>query len=147
MTATKDSLWDEGHIDDLAGAAQPRKARKASPAAGGPTRHIGCPLWWFQAVFPIMRGKGELAVALFLYRQRAVQGGQTVKITNIRLMSELGIGRHSKYRAIKRLESAGLISVHRRNKRALEITFRRRHRSRKAIAHTYIQRGPHAHAV
>jgi hypothetical protein len=133
MTATKDSLWDEGHIDDLVGAAPPRKARKAALTAEGPARHIGCPLWWFQAVFPIMRGKGELAVALFLYRQRAVQGSQTVKITNIRLMSELGVGRHSKYRAIKLLETAGLISVHRRNKRALEITFHRRRQNRKTV--------------
>jgi hypothetical protein len=42
-------------------------------------------------VFPAVRGKGELAVALFIYRQHAVQKSWTVVVTNIRLMTEMGM--------------------------------------------------------
>ena len=94
------------------------------PAHGAvKTRFIGCPLPWFRLVFPIVRGKNELAVALFLYRQRAVQRSRTVLLTNVRLAAELGINRQAKYRALRRLAGAGLITIRRRNRRALEIAF------------------------
>ena len=121
----KSDLWDDDGGNDLADVVQPQRMRKAKPrTAEDPSRHIGCPMWWFKAVYPIVRGKGELAVALFLYRQRAVQASRTVPVTNVRLMAEIGIDRFTKYRAIKHLEDAGLITVRRRNKKALEVTFR-----------------------
>jgi hypothetical protein len=96
---------------------------EAVPVKKG-ARHIGCPLSWFNLVFPIVRGKNELAVALFLYRLRAVNRSRTVSVTNGGLLAELKIDRFAKYRAIKRLEDAGIVAVDRRNKKALKITFR-----------------------
>jgi hypothetical protein len=118
-------LWDDDGTDALAEVAQ------SPPTAMDPSRHIGCPLWWFQAVLPAVRGKGELAVALFLYRQRVVQGSQTIAVANVRLSTEIGISRFTKYRAIKNLEDAGLVTVRRRNKKAVEVTFYRRRRPHK----------------
>jgi predicted transcriptional regulator len=79
-------------------------------------------------VFPAVRGKGELAVALFIYRQHAVQKSWTVVVTNIRLMTEMGIVRFTKYRAIKNLEDAGLVTVHHRNRKAVAVTILKRRR-------------------
>jgi hypothetical protein len=124
----KSDLWDDDGTDDLADVAP---ARKASPVADA--RHIGCPLWWFNAVYPIMRGKGELAVALFLYRQRLVQGSRTITVTNVRLSSEIKVSRYTKYRAVKNLEDAGLVTVRRNNKKAVEITFRQRRGGQKLV--------------
>jgi hypothetical protein len=115
---TEESLW-VGGADDLAAKPALRTAR--APAV----RHIGCPLAWFKLVYPIVRGKGELAVALFLYRQRSVQRSRTIAVANAQLLAELGIDRYAKYRAIRRLAEAGIITVKRDNKRALRITFRR----------------------
>lgn len=123
----KSGIWDDDQPDDLANAKPARKARKVSPA-GDPTRHIGCPLWWFKAA---VHSGAELAVALILYRQHVIQGERTIAATNGRLMAELGVNRFAKYRAIRKLEEAGLITVRRRGKRALEVTFLLRRRARK----------------
>jgi hypothetical protein len=92
-------------------------------------RLIGCPLSWFRLVFPVVRGRNELAVALFLYRQRMIQRSRTVVVTNARLAAELGIDRFAKYRTLRRLADAGLITVRRHNKQALKITFRKLRRA------------------
>jgi hypothetical protein len=76
-------------------------------------------------VFPIVRGKNELAVALFLYRLHTVRRSRTVKLSNERLMAEIGIDRYAKYRALRRLANAGIITIKRRSGQALEITFQR----------------------
>jgi hypothetical protein len=52
-----EDLWTGGQLDDLDQPARHRATRTADTA-----RHIGCPLWWFPLVFPIVRGKGELAI-------------------------------------------------------------------------------------
>jgi hypothetical protein len=120
---TEESLW-AGGMDDL--DAKPAR-RTARAAVGG--RHIGCPLWWFKLVFPIVRGKNELAVALFLYRLRSIHRSRTIAVTNAHLMAELSIDRFAKYRAIQRLADAGILTVKRDGKRALRVTFQRRRRS------------------
>jgi hypothetical protein len=86
--------------------------------------HIGCPLSWFKLVFPIVRGKNELAVALYLYRLRTIRHSRTVRVSNSGI-AELGIDRFAKYRALQRLADAGLISITRRDGRAMEVTFLR----------------------
>jgi hypothetical protein len=127
-----DTLWDDTHgVDDLADAASSRVGRRAVRKASSrdtedASRLIGCPLWWLKAMLPVVHSANELAVALYLYRQRVVQGSRTIKLTNIRLTAELGINRFTKYRTIKKLETARLITVRRRNKKALEITFFKR---------------------
>ena len=55
--------------DDLADAHVPTHKRAAAPVDYS-GRHIGCPVEWFRLVLPVVRGKGELAVALYLYRLR-----------------------------------------------------------------------------
>ena len=86
-------------------------------------RHIGCPLSWFKRVLPVVRGKNELAVALYLYRLRTVQHRQTVVVSNAPLLAELGIDRYAKYRALRRLAGAGIVTLKRDNKRATTIIF------------------------
>jgi hypothetical protein len=93
-------------------------------------RFIGCPVAWFEQVFPIVRGKNELAVALAAYRLRVVRHSRVVVISNVYL-ARLGIDRFAKYRSLRRLADAGLITIRRRNKQALEIEFlpkRRQHK-------------------
>jgi hypothetical protein len=116
-----DDLWAEGK-DDL-NVQSIRRATRTNTGA----RHIGCPLWWFTQVYPAVRGKGELAVALYLYRLRVIQRSCTVKVSNERLSAELGIDRFTKYRALRQLADAGLIKIKRHNKQALKVVFSRKH--------------------
>ena len=89
--------------------------------------HIGCPLSWFKLVFPIVRGKNELAVALHIYRLRVIRRSRTIAVSNT-LLAELGIDRFAKYRALRRLAEAGIITVKRRCRGSLEVRFRERKR-------------------
>jgi hypothetical protein len=118
-----DDLWIDEQGDDLISQSPQRRPRSTADS-----RHIGCPLSWFRLVFPIVRGKNELAVALFIYRQRAIHRSRTVVVTNARLLADLGIDRYAKYRTLRRLADTGLITIRRHNKRALEITFLRQRR-------------------
>jgi hypothetical protein len=117
-----EDLWINNQSDDLASPPAARRPRVNTESA----RHIGCPLWWFRLIFPVVHGKNELAVALYLYRLRAVRRSRTIVVSNERLLAELGIDRYAKYRALRRLADAGVITIKRRNKRTLEIVFRRR---------------------
>ena len=116
-----DDLWIEGP-DEIANTPTRRR-----PNAG---RHIGCPLWWFTWVYSVVRGKGELAVALYLYRLRVVQRSRTVKVSNVPL-AKLGIDRYVKYRTLKRLATAGVITVRRKPHRSHEIVFHLHKRRRR----------------
>jgi hypothetical protein len=80
-------------------------------------------LWWFKLVFPIVRGKNELAVALYIYRLRIIRRSRTVVISNTGLLTELAIDRYAKYRALRRLADARIVQVRRHNKRALKVVF------------------------
>jgi hypothetical protein len=112
-------LWTETQADDLDVPVRRRAARELSDL-----RHIGCPLAWFMVVFPIMRSKNELAVALHIYRLRSIRRSRTVAVSNMGLLADLGIDRFTKYRALRRLAGAGLIKIKQHNnKRSLEITF------------------------
>jgi hypothetical protein len=99
------------------------KRSKRVRVTTGDQRHIGCPLWWFKLALSIMHGKKEFAVAIYVYRLRMVHRSRTVSISNERLLAELKIDRHAKYRALQKLAEAGAIRIRRHNKRALAITF------------------------
>jgi hypothetical protein len=114
-------LWTDTEIDDL-NHSRSRQQRRSNHIDGA-ARHIGCPLWWFKLVFPIVRGKNELAVALYVYRLRIIRRSRTVVISNAGLLTELGIDRYAKYRALSRLASAGIVQIRRHNKRALKVVF------------------------
>lgn len=83
---------------------------------------IGCPLPWFKRVLPVVHGKNELAIALYLYRLSKVCGSRTMVVSNERLLAELGIDRYSKYRALRRLAEAGIIVCKHHDKRAIQVT-------------------------
>ena len=57
-----EDLWTDEQTDDL--DRLPSSRQRTGHTDGD--RHIGCPLWWFKLVFPIVRGKNELAVALYI---------------------------------------------------------------------------------
>jgi CRP-like cAMP-binding protein len=111
---------DTQGVDDLEGVAPARRSRTNS--AGTP-RHIGCPMDWLKWVYPVVRSKAELLVALYIYRLRSIQRSRTVKVSNTRLAAELGINRFAKYRALKRLADAGIITVEHKPHSSLEIVF------------------------
>jgi CRP-like cAMP-binding protein len=113
-----EDLWI-GQADDLADAPRPRRRRMRIKADA----HIGCPLRWFRWVFSVAHGKNELAVAMCLYRLRTVRHSRTVKLSNERLLAEIGVDRFAKYRALRRLAEAGVITIRRSNRQTLEITF------------------------
>jgi hypothetical protein len=117
-------LWIDGETNERPA----RRRRRARPAADD--RHIGCPLTWLQLVFPIVRGKSELAVALAIYRLHVVRKSRTITVSNVSLLAELGVHRQAKYRVLRRLAAAGIITVARRSKRALMVTFVRQKRTR-----------------
>ena len=94
----KDDLFYEG--DALADL--PEKVTK--------DHFIGCPLDWFKRVLPVVHGKNELAVALFVYRLHRTRGNP-VLVSNKLLSAELGIDRFIKYRALRRLADAGIVRI------------------------------------
>jgi hypothetical protein len=86
--------------------------------------HMGCPKSWLKRVFVAVHGKHELMVALYLYHWHVVRKSRTIAVTNGEL-AELGIRRTSKYRALDRLERAGIIKIKRRlSRQALEVTLK-----------------------
>jgi hypothetical protein len=112
----ENSLWIEG--DDPLHDAQPT----ISSTRDAGFRHIGCPLSWFKLVFPVVRGKNELAVAFWLYRLRSIRRSRTITVSNGPL-AELGIDRFAKYRTLRRLAKAGLIRIKNDNRKATRIRF------------------------
>jgi hypothetical protein len=98
-------------------------------------RHIiGCPLEWFKLVFSVVRGKNELAVALYVYRLCIVRGNHTAIISNVRLLTELGIDRFAKYRALRRLVDAGIVKIRRRGAGSLEVTLLKKRKVKRKVA-------------
>jgi hypothetical protein len=103
----------------------PKNLRQPARDPRDGARHIGCPLSWFRLVLPVVHGKNELAVAQYIYRLRVIRRSRTVTVSNTRLMAELGINRYIKYRALKRLAKAKIITIKNCNKEAPEVTFLR----------------------
>ena len=63
----------------------------------------------------------RMLVWLFLVYQARLEGGTSVRLTN-QALSVWGVDRQTKYRALRSLEVAGLISVERRGKRSPQVT-------------------------
>src|SRR5262245_5011716 len=105
-----DLFTDDG-TDPLEDKPSPTPKRSKRVRVAGDTRDIGCPLWWFKLALSIMRSKKEFAVALYVYRLRIVHRNRTVSVSNERLLAELKIDRHAKYRALQKLAEAGAIRI------------------------------------
>ena len=119
----KEDLWIETADDPLAvriPTGRPKATKVSSSNSKG--GHIGCPLSWFRLVFPVVRGKNELAVALHIYRLRSIRHSRTITVSNGPL-AELGIDRFAKYRALRRLAEADLIRIKSNNRKALNVSF------------------------
>jgi hypothetical protein len=126
----KEELWIKTDGDPL--NVQPAGRHTATKVkVSSKDGHIGCPLSWFRLVFPVVHGKNELAVALHIYRLRSIRHNRTVAVSNA-FLAELGIDPHAKYRALDRLEVAGIITVKRHHKQTIMITFRDRKRVKRA---------------
>ena len=110
----EDPLWKEAE-----------KAARATPRRRRSKTFIGCPLWWLRWVLPLTRSEGQLAAALWVYRLRVVQRSKTVSISNQSLEEALGISRFAKYRVLAKLEDAGVLTVERRDGRAIKVTLLR----------------------
>ena len=91
-----------------------RKYKKRPPFIKGPID------WKWLCSASKCNGKA-LQVALALHFLSGMKGDDTVKLPNKR-MSEMGVSRSAKSRAIKKLEAEGLITVDRRQSQAPEIT-------------------------
>src|SRR5262245_58044554 len=61
-------------------------------------------------VLPILRVSDRLVVAIVLYRKCLVRRSKTVDLSNDEL-SDFGIGRRTKYRALGQLQEAGAITT------------------------------------
>jgi hypothetical protein len=112
-----EDLWVDGP-DDLA-----RTPNVKNP----PTRRrsdsfIGCPISWLKRALLAARNAKHLTVALYIYRLTVVRRSKTITISNAELQREFGIDRYVKYRALSRLERAGLIRIGNRTGRAVKVT-------------------------
>ena len=114
-------LWTGNGEDDLDFVG----AKPARSAGGARTNgaFFGCPLSWIKKVAPLVHGKGELLVAIYLWRLRAVTRSKMIVLGNSRLLDELGIDRFTKSRTLRRLERAGLIRVRLKPGQAPRVAF------------------------
>jgi hypothetical protein len=119
----KDLLQDGDPFDDPLWKAAEKAAR--APRRRRNETHIGCPMWWLAWVFPLARSSEQLVVALYLYRLRVVRRSKTITVSNRNLERDLGINRYTKYRALTKLEQAGVLTIEQRDGRAVKVTLLR----------------------
>jgi hypothetical protein len=74
-------------------------------------RHIGCPWEFLADVCRHTRGRTALVVAVYAYRQTKVRHNRTVTLSSVEL-GELGVSRPRRYAALRSLEAAGLVQLH-----------------------------------
>src|SRR5829696_2904646 len=103
-------------------------ARATAAAASSRRRRITAPfviaeIKPLKAAADALAGLGCRALMVWLYLafETKRRGTNTVQVSNVAL-AEWGIIRSIKYRALHRLEAAGLIAVHKRGKRSLKVT-------------------------
>ena len=72
-------------------------------------------------VLPVLRVSDRLMVAIMLYRKCLVQRSKTVDLSNDEL-SDFGIRRQTKYRALAQLQEAGAITTETTNGHSIRVT-------------------------
>ena len=100
-------------VTTLPSRVAPRR-RRANP-------HIGCPIEWLKRVLPLVQSKEQLAIAIWLHRRRAVCRSNLFTVPNDTLGEELGLSRKVKYRALRHLEKAKIITLTRNGRHALSV--------------------------
>lgn len=105
--------WAKKRLSELEAAAPvKRKARKDA--------FVQVPLGWFEAATRATRSPQAFVVVWLLHRAWRAKS-QTFPVPNDHL-GRRGVSRYAKYRALKKLEGAGLITVDRRDHKTLIIT-------------------------
>ena len=80
-------------------------------------QHIGCPVAWLKRLYPLVRSKQQVVIALWLYRRSIVCGSGWFTTPNAELERDLGLSRFTKYRALDELEKAGVVELTRQSPR------------------------------
>jgi hypothetical protein len=101
-------------VETLPSRVAPKRRQRAD-------QFVGCPLEWLRRMLPLVKSKEQLAVAIWLHRQRAICRDEVFTVPNQDLYRELGLDRFTKYRALQCLEEAGAITLVRAGKRALRV--------------------------
>jgi hypothetical protein len=84
-------------------------------------RLVGFPFAFLVAVCQQTEGRATLVVAALVYRRSRVCNSRTVTLPGAEL-SELGITRPQKFKALARLEDAGLIRIEKAVGRSVKVT-------------------------
>jgi hypothetical protein len=93
---------------------------RKTPKAKRSGRFMGCSLPWFVWMFPLVKSKEQLAVALYLYRRCCICRSDTVTVPTGELV-ELGLGRWGKYRLLLSLEQVGILQVKDHGRRTVKV--------------------------
>ena len=94
---------------------------RVAPKRRRADHHIGCPVEWLKRVLPLVNTKEQLAVAIWLHRQRAICRNELFIVPNKSLQDDLGLSRWVKYGALAHLEKAGVIAIIHCGKRTLQV--------------------------
>jgi hypothetical protein len=114
----------EDPFDLKAFALPPEMVRERSVSVPRKIRHghwIQVPCWWVERLAKATRYRVTFIVALHLLYEHWRHRGRPIKLANGALEME-GVPRGTKWRALKELEQAGLISVQRRRRKSPVIT-------------------------
>ena len=121
MSVTIDRIWAHGKLIEVettcSDANQDRERKRAQ-------RHIGVPLAFLVDVrkrTKLAKDGATLIVAMLIYRRAHVCKSRTVTLPLAEL-TELGVNKDQKYRALAKLETAGLIRVERAVGRTSRVT-------------------------
>jgi len=104
--------------------AEFQRATAAAKATGRKKRGqrlVGCPFAFLADVCRSTEGRAPLVVAILIYRRTCVCNSQTVTLPGVEL-TELGIDRSMKRKALAQLEAAELVRVERVSGRTATIT-------------------------
>lgn len=105
--------WAKKRLSELEAAA-PVKRRNRKDA------FVKVPLWWLEAATKATRSP-QVLISVWLLHLAWKAKSPIFPVPNGRL-GQHGISRYAKYRALAKLEKAGLIAVERRDRKTLIVT-------------------------
>jgi len=103
-----DPLWQQA---EMMANAPPRPAKD----------YFICSAAYLARVLPILLRSERLAVALVIYRQCLIKRSRTIDLSNA-MLSELGIGRMTKYRSLAQLREAGAVTTEAETGHSIQVT-------------------------
>jgi hypothetical protein len=115
-------MKDDFNLDDLRikdrPPVKPNGARRSQEPKTKTDNFIGCPEWWLKLVYAArVRTSGQLIVAIYLWKRRAICRSNTFDLPNEGL-AKIGVSRKVKYQTLILLAEAGLIRVTMKSKRS-----------------------------